>query len=94
MAAYPNVAENGASAYQGSGKIYPCSGAIEGLQPADGLIFVPTMVSTMALLSLNPAIIDELSGSKLNQSLNLFEPANGFVNKSLSNCTTEFKKNF
>ncbi|OJJ34702.1 hypothetical protein ASPWEDRAFT_27397 [Aspergillus wentii DTO 134E9] len=96
MAAYQNVAENGAKACQGEEKIYPCSDAMDGLEPADGLILVDANygIGTMAVMSLNPAIIDESSGMKLNQSLNLFNPANGFNNNTISNYTAEFKRNF
>ncbi|CAG8078412.1 unnamed protein product [Penicillium salamii] len=96
MAAYQNIAENGASACQGSEKIYPCSDAMENLEAADGLILIDANygISTMAFLSLNPAIIDESTGSKINQSLNLFNTTNGFRNNTRSKYTTEFKKNF
>ncbi|CAG7917799.1 unnamed protein product [Penicillium olsonii] len=96
MAAYQNIAENGASACQGSEKIYPCSDAMDNLEAADGLILIDANygISTMALLSLNPAIIHESTGSEINQSLNLFNTTNGFRNNTRSRYTAEFKKNF
>lgn len=82
MAAYQDVAENGASACQGSEKIYPCSNAMDDLEPADGLMLLDANygLSTMVFLNLNPAIMDENKASKLNQSLNVFNPNNGFNN--------------
>lgn len=96
MAAYQGIAENGASACQGSEKIYPCSDEMDDLEPADGLILLDANygLSTMAFLSLSPAIIDESSPSKINETLNVFNPANGFNNNTRSNYTAEFKKAF
>ncbi|KAJ5112651.1 hypothetical protein N7532_000696 [Penicillium argentinense] len=95
MAQYPNIAENGVSACRGSEKLYQCSDALADLEPADGLMLLYAIygLSTMTLLSLNPAIIDETSGSKLNQSLNLFNSTNGFVNTN-SEYTEDFKEAF
>jgi hypothetical protein len=48
-----DVPENDASACQGSEKIYPCSNAMDGLEHADGLMFLNANYgrSTMALIS-------------------------------------------
>ncbi|GLA03768.1 hypothetical protein AnigIFM60653_003775 [Aspergillus niger] len=96
MAQYQNVAENGVSACNGPEKIYPCSNALAGLEPADGLMLLDANygISTMGLLSLNPAIEDETNASRLNQSLNIYNPDNGFSNGTQSNFTSEFKKRF
>ncbi|KAJ5784990.1 uncharacterized protein N7503_010202 [Penicillium pulvis] len=94
MAAYQNIAENGASACNGSEKIYPCSDAMNNLVPADGLMLLDANygLSTMAFLSLNPAIEDETKASKLNESLSVYNTANGFVNNTRSNYTAAFKE--
>ncbi|OGM48657.1 hypothetical protein ABOM_002020 [Aspergillus bombycis] len=96
MAAYQNVAENGVSACNGAEKIYPCSDAMAGLEPADGLMLLDANygLSTMALLSLNPAIEDETDTSRLNQSLSVYNPANGFNNNTQSKYTADFKSRF
>lgn len=96
MAAYQNIAENGASACNGTEKIYPCSDAKDGLVPADGLMLLDANygLSTMAFLGLNPAIEDETKASKLNESLSVYNTANGFVNNTQSNYTTQFKERF
>ncbi|GAB1193934.1 hypothetical protein APSETT444_003171 [Aspergillus pseudonomiae] len=96
MAAYQNITENGVSACNGAEKIYPCSDAMANLEPADGLMLLDANygLSTMALLSLNPAIEDETDASKLNQSLSVYNPANGFNNNPQSNYTSDFKHRF
>lgn len=96
MAQYQNVAENGASACNGAEKIYPCSDAMADLEPADGLMLLDANygISTMGLLSLNPAIEDENDASKLYQSLNIFNTTNGFSNGTQSNYTAAFKQRY
>ncbi|GKZ16460.1 hypothetical protein AbraIFM66951_007144 [Aspergillus brasiliensis] len=96
MAQYQNVAENGVSACNGPEKIYPCSSALASLEPADGLMLLDANYgsSTMGLLSLNPAIEDETKASKLNRSLNIYNPNNGFSNGTQSNFTADFKERF
>ncbi|KAJ5651351.1 uncharacterized protein N7484_005074 [Penicillium longicatenatum] len=81
MAAYQNIAENGASACNGTEKIYPCSDEMDDLVPADGLMLLDANygLSTMAFLSLNPAIEEETNPSKLNESLSVYNTANGFT---------------
>lgn len=96
MAAYQDIAENGVAACQGQEKIYPCTNAVAGLQAADGLMLLDANygISTMALMSLNPAVTDETVRKPVNETLNLYNPANGFGNTTRSNYTAEFKKNF
>ncbi|KAJ5666720.1 hypothetical protein N7462_011129 [Penicillium macrosclerotiorum] len=96
MSQYQNIAENGVVACRGSEKIYQCSDAMADLEPADGLMLLDANygLSTMAFLSLNPAVISETSGLKINQSLSLFNTANGFVNNTRSHYTAAFRKLF
>ncbi|KAJ5261373.1 hypothetical protein N7478_011968 [Penicillium angulare] len=96
MAAYQNIAENGASACNGPEKIYPCSDSMNDLSPADGLILLDANygISTMGFLSLNPAILDENNSHKQNYSLSVWNPANGFSNNTQCNYTAEFKSGF
>ncbi|KAJ5288151.1 hypothetical protein N7478_003837 [Penicillium angulare] len=93
MAAYQNIAENGASACSGEEKIHKCGSALDGMHPADGIILIDANygLGSMPLLSLNPALTGP-HGSTINESLNLFNPANGFVNGSISNYTSDFKQ--
>jgi hypothetical protein len=68
LSGYQIVAENGPSACNGTEKIYPCSDSVGDLAPADAFIFVDTNygLSTMTLLSINPAVEDETTGAKIN----------------------------
>ncbi|CAI7673629.1 unnamed protein product [Penicillium bialowiezense] len=91
MAAYQNVAENGASACNGTEKIYPCSSAVDGLPAADGVLLIDANfgLSTMTLLSVNPAIENESTGTEINGTLDLYSPQNGWTENG-ANYTSEF----
>ena len=95
MAAYQNVAENGASACNGTEKIYPCSSDMDGLPAADGVILIDANygLSTMTLLSLNPAIVNETTGGDVNETLSLYNPSNGWTSDG-ANYTAEFYNTF
>lgn len=91
--AYQNIAENGVSACNGPEKLYPCSDDLANLPAADGFISVDANygLSTMTFLSVNPAIMDENSGMKINASLSLYNPANGYMSNG-ANYSTFFRK--
>ncbi len=79
MSAYQAIAENGPAVFQGEQMIYPYPDDQE-LMPADGIMLLDSNWgnAAMQLFSLDPAVIDENSGMKINEDLNLFNPANGF----------------
>lgn len=79
MTAYQAVAENGPGVFQGEEMIYPYEDSTE-LIPADAVMLFDANWgnSVMQLFSLDPAVTDETSGRKLDESLNLFNPENGF----------------
>ncbi|KAK2604144.1 hypothetical protein N8I77_007099 [Diaporthe amygdali] len=91
MAAYQNIAENGASACNGAEKIYPGSSEMDGLPAADGILLIDANfgLSTMTLLSLNPAITNETAGADINETLNLYSEANGWIEDG-ANYTSDF----
>ena len=93
MTAFQNVAENGISACQGPEKLYNCTSAVAGLHPADGIMLLDANygLGAMPFLSLNPAL-EGLTGTTVNESLNLFNPSNGFISGNSSRYTTKFKK--
>ncbi|KAJ5630265.1 uncharacterized protein N7484_010365 [Penicillium longicatenatum] len=95
MAGYQDVAENGVSACQGPEKIHNCTDSVAGLLPADGIMLIDANygLGSMPSLSLNPALTGP-HGTTVNQTLNLFNPANGFVNGASSNFTADFKKRY
>ncbi len=79
MSAYQAIAENGASVFQGDHMIYAYPDDRE-LPPADGVMLLDSNWgnAAMQLFSLDPAVTDEDSGMKIDEDLNLFNPANGF----------------
>ncbi|OJJ00810.1 hypothetical protein ASPVEDRAFT_128461 [Aspergillus versicolor CBS 583.65] len=95
MAAYQDVAENGATACNGTEKLYPCSSAMDNLPPADGVLLIDANygLSTMTLLSINPAITNESTGADINQNLNIYSPSNGWTENG-GNYTSIFKNEF
>ncbi|MET7484540.1 alpha/beta hydrolase [Streptomyces sp. NPDC005538] len=80
LSAYQNLAENGAKAFAGPEKLVQCSATLDGLPPADGLMLLDSNWGNgaMRLLSLDPAIVSEDGGVRIDASLDLFNPANGF----------------
>ncbi|MBY8858013.1 hypothetical protein K7711_16120 [Nocardia sp. CA2R105] len=81
MASYQNIAENGVQACNGPEKIAPCSEAVAHLPKADGILLADANygISTMTLLSLDPAITDENDPATRDPALDLYDPANGFT---------------
>jgi hypothetical protein len=96
MAAYQDIAQNGLKACQGPEKIYKCSDRLAHLPPADGVILADANygLSTMMLLSIDPAVTNESNGHSINEDLNLFNPKNGFNPKGLSDYSPEFIQKF
>ncbi|KAJ9132153.1 Alpha beta hydrolase [Pleurostoma richardsiae] len=96
LSQYQNVAENGVSACNGPEKIYPCSDALADLPAADGAIFDDANfgIGPMMVMSLNPAIVDEMTGMEINQSLNLYNVTNGWSSTGSSNYSAQFAESF
>ena len=80
MTAYQCIAENGVGVFQGPEKILPHPDCGP-LPAADGMMLFDANWgnAAMQLFSLDPAVADESGGNRLDPSLNLFEPANGFA---------------
>ena len=80
MSAYQAIAENGVKVFQGPEKVYRCPDYLDGLEPADGFISLDSNWGNgaMRLIGTDPSVMDESSGVKIDESLNLFNPANGF----------------
>ena len=79
MTAYQAIAENGPQVFQGEEMLYPYP-YDEPLPPADGIMLLDANWgnAAMQLFSLDPAVVDEASGMRLNADLDLFNPENGF----------------
>jgi hypothetical protein len=68
---------------------------MDNLPPADGVLLIDANygLSTMTLLSINPAITNESTGADINQNLNIYSPSNGWTENG-GNYTSAFKKQF
>lgn len=95
MTAYQMIAESGVQGCRGGNKIHQCPDTLAGLPPADGVILGDTNMGLgeITLLSVDPAVIDGSSGIRLDPSLDMFNPANGFNPKG-STYSEAFKKKF
>ncbi len=79
MSAYQRVAENGTASVQGSEMLYSAQIGKE-LCPADGCMFIDSNYGngSMTLISIDPCVMKEGSGMKLNPQYDPFSPENGF----------------
>src|SRR6267154_1671030 len=89
---YQATAEKGPSYCQGPNKLTQCSNALADLPPADGLLLLDAHPGNTVntLRSLNPAVLDENDPSKLDASLDPFDPRNGFNSNGQSVYSAEF----
>ena len=101
MTYYQDVAENGLSACAGPEKIAPCSSALAGMAPADGLILLDAHHGSppASLFRLDPSVLEEdqfgrVDPSRIDPSLNPFDPANGFVPVENPTYSEEFLDRF
>jgi hypothetical protein len=80
MSAYQDIAENGVKGCQGAEKIHRCPDSLADLPPADGLLLLDANwgMGTMMVFSIDPAVTDESNGKSIDESLNLFNPKNGY----------------
>jgi len=77
---YQAVAEKGVSYCQGQNKLTQCPDTLKDLPRADGMLLLDAHPgnSVNGLRSLNPAVLDEDDLSKVDASLDPFDPKNGF----------------
>jgi hypothetical protein len=80
MTAYQDIAENGVAVCQDARKIHKCPDNLAGLPKADGVVLADANwgQAEMTLFSIDPAITDETHSTKLDPSLNLKDPKNGY----------------
>lgn len=95
MTAYQSIAENGVKVCQDAQKIHKCPDTLAGLPVADGVILGDTNIGlgTITLLSVDPAVIDNSSGLKLNPALDMYNPQNGYK-AGTTTYSEEFRKKF
>lgn len=79
MTAYQKAAENGIQSLKGDEMLYKCT-LNEELPPADGVMLLDANWGNcaMTLFSIDPAIVEEGNGIKLDPALDTFNPENGF----------------
>lgn len=92
MTAYQAIAENGPEIYQRPGMVYRTP-LKEKLEPADGIMLIDANYGNgvMSLLSLDPAVLEEGNGMKLDPAFDIFDPANGY-DKQGARYSPEFQK--
>ena len=92
ITAYQAVAENGPEVFQGENMIYQCA-VRQKLEPADAIMLIDANYGNaiMSMLSLDPAVIKEGNGMKLDPKYDIFNPANGY-SKDGANYSPEFIK--
>jgi len=79
MSAYQAAAENGPELFQRDNYLIKCS-ITEKLPAADGIMTLDSNWGNgaMTLFSIDPAVIEEGNGMKLDPELDVFNPANGY----------------
>ena len=89
---YQATAENGVAFCRGPNKLTQCPESLKDLPKADGLFLLDAHPGNTinALRSLNPSVIDEDNPSKIDSSLDPFDPKNGFNPDGHSVYTQEF----
>jgi pimeloyl-ACP methyl ester carboxylesterase len=89
---YQATAEKGISYCQGPNKLSQCPDSLTGLPKADGMLLLDAHpgISVNTMRSLNPAVLDENDPSKIDPSLDPFDPKNGFNPNGQSVYTQEF----
>lgn len=94
MTAYQAIAENGAEIYQNEKIIYKCT-VKERLEPADGIMLIDANYGNgvMSMISLDPAVIEEGNGMKLDPAFDIFDAANGY-DKDGAKYSPEFIKKY
>lgn len=94
MTAYQAMAENGPQIYMRDGMVYKTT-LHDSLHAADGLMLIDANYgnAVMSLLSLDPAVIEEGNGMKLDTAFDIFDPKNGY-DKNGANYTEEFKHKY
>ncbi|MFM1815535.1 MAG: hypothetical protein RLZ98_2230 [Pseudomonadota bacterium] len=93
---YQAVQEVGLAYCKGANKLWECASEVAGGPKADGLILYDAHPGNPVntLRSLNPSILDEADPTKVEPSLDPFNPANGFNPDGPSTYSGEFKARY
>jgi hypothetical protein len=93
---YEAVAENGIAYCQDPHRLSRCDDNLAGLPRADAIVYAdahPGYPMTI-LRGFNPSIVDENDLSKIDKSLDPFDPANGYNANGASHYSAEFQKRY
>src|SRR6185437_8916821 len=92
MSYYQNVAQNGLSACQAPARLDPCGNNLASLPPADGVVLLDAIpgIAFADLTALDPSVVSEDNLNAVNQSLNMFNPRNGYSQSGSSDYSTAF----
>lgn len=93
---YQAVAENGLAYCQDPRRLSRCEDNLAGLPKADAIVYAdahPGFPMTI-LRGFNPAIVDENDLTKIDKSLDPFEPANGYNPNGASRYSADFQKRY
>jgi pimeloyl-ACP methyl ester carboxylesterase len=96
MAAYQSIAQNGVGACRGQEKIVECPDSLAGMPAAEGLILLDTVLGMGAqvLVTLDPAVVTETSGTLLLSWLDMYNLQNGFHPPTGGTYSTTFVQRF
>lgn len=80
MSYYQNVAENGIATCQDSRRLDPCSKDLAGMPPADGVVLLDSIpgIAFSDLTALDASVKDENDLRHRDQSLDMYDPVNGY----------------
>ena len=94
MTSYQMIAEKGVVSCQGPEKLHKCPNTFAGMPAADGVMLIDSNWGNaeMSLFSVDPAVMEQDNGQKINPDLDLFNPKNGFNAKGNSDYSAEFIK--
>lgn len=95
MTAYQMIAESGVVACQAPQMIHKCPSTLAGLPRADGVVLADANwgQAEMTLLSVDPAVLADDDGLKVDPSLDMYNRANGYDLKG-SHYSDAFRRKF
>jgi pimeloyl-ACP methyl ester carboxylesterase len=93
---YQATAEKGPSYCQGPNKLTQCTDSVANLPKADGMLLLDAHPGNTvnSMRSLNPAVLDESDPSKMDSSLDPFDPKNGYKADGMSTYSAEFMQRY
>jgi pimeloyl-ACP methyl ester carboxylesterase len=93
---YQAVAENGPAVCSDARKLAPCDTSLEGLPPADGMVFFDAHPGTAITLlrSLDASVVAEDDPAETDPALDPYSPVNGFRPRGSSKYSEAFKKRY